>query len=97
MFKVKIVPYLKQQAQPHFFNSLTIALLPIRKESIEGFSETGWHPPELHNEENFSQGAVRRFGPMSCGYWSPWSQPAEGQRASWAIVLEHERGLRRRN
>ena len=32
----KIVPYLKQREQPHFFNSLTIALLPMRNGAHRG-------------------------------------------------------------
>ena len=73
----KIVPYLKQQEQPHFFNSLTIALVPVRNNSISEFSDTGWNPPTLQSEESFEDGDVHHFGPVSCGYWAKWSHPAE--------------------
>ena len=70
----KIVPYLKQQEQPHFFNSLTIALLPIRNGSIADYSAREFHPPALDNEQDLE---VRHFGPLSCGYWQAWTQPED--------------------
>ena len=70
----EIVPYLKQREQPHFFNSLTIALLPIRNESVVDYSASDFHPPALDNEQHL---AVRHFGPLSCGYWQAWTQLEE--------------------
>ena len=73
----KIVPYLKSQDQPQFFNSITIALLPIRDNSLGGFVTDGtWAAPPLENEGNFD-GRVRQFGPISCGYWADWTDPGD--------------------
>ncbi len=74
----KIVPYLKQQEEPHFFNSLTIALLPFHGDTVGDFSASkGWHAPELENQQHFPADRVRRFGPVTCGYWGGWSDPIE--------------------
>ena len=74
----KIVPYLKQQEQPHFFNSLTIALLPVKGEAVHDFSEPRlWHAPVLEGEHGFTKDRLRHLGPVTCGYWAAWSDPGE--------------------
>lgn len=74
----KIVPYLKNQTQPQFFNSLTIALLPIRNDSLGTFSgDEPWHCPTLDGEEQFSAGTIQPFGPITCGYWGEWNDPSD--------------------
>jgi hypothetical protein len=70
----QILPYLKANEQPQFFNALTIALLPIRNRRIdEGFDSNGWNAPDLDAPEQFSK--VLRVGPVSCGYYSEWERP----------------------
>ena len=74
----KIVPYLKQQEQPQFFNSLTISLLPIHDDSLAVFDGGGgWQAPKLEGEEAFEPGDIRHFGPITCGYWGPWVDPGD--------------------
>ncbi len=67
----KILPYLRQQEQPQFFNSLTIALLPYRNEAVQPFEVGEWRPPSLNNESQFSK--ISAFGPVQCGYWQEWT------------------------
>lgn len=71
----KIVPYLRQEQQPQFFNSLTIALLPFRDEAIHPFAGQAWRAPRLDEENDFP--AARSFGPIRCGYWQEWEDSAE--------------------
>ncbi len=74
----KIVPYLKKQTEPQFFNSLTIALLPIRSDKLGTFDpKEHWHAPSLDGEDQFATGTVRHFGPITCGYWANWSEPSD--------------------
>lgn len=74
----KIVPYLKQTEQPQFFNSLSIALLPIRNAEIATFADgQTWVAPPLDNPDLFRDGATKQFGPISCGYWSKWTKTTE--------------------
>lgn len=70
----KIVPYLKNLSAPQFFNSLTIALLPIHNRSVTDFcASTDWQTPTLANEADFA--GKQSFGPITCGYWSEWKGP----------------------
>lgn len=67
----KIVPYLRNGGAPQFFNSLTIALLPMHDNAITSYAERdNWIPPELAHADAFA--AVKHFGPLSCGYWNDW-------------------------
>ena len=73
----KIVPYLTSTEWPQFFNSLTIALLPLLPDgelSQGGFKQGAmWAPPELDREaERFKK--IVRVGPVSCGYWEDWTE-----------------------
>ena len=41
-----ILPYLRSEDQPQFFNALTVALLPLRQnEVLTEFVDAGWNPP----------------------------------------------------
>jgi DGQHR domain-containing protein len=74
----KIVPYLRKQTEPQFFNSLTIALLPIRNDALAPFDGSAtWHAPTLDTADQFSPGTVRSYGPITCGYWGNWENPGE--------------------
>jgi DGQHR domain-containing protein len=67
----KIVPYLRNATAPQFFNSLTIALLPVKDNALTTYDASEvWAPPELAHTDGFT--ATRSFGPISCGYWGEW-------------------------
>jgi DGQHR domain-containing protein len=85
-----IIPYLKQDNQSQFFNSLTIALLPIYDDKITTYSaDKPWAAPELDNKNDFSGGMTVNFGPLTCGYWEAWDKPGDRTaklgRMSWNI------------
>jgi len=65
-----IVPYIKQESGPTFFNSLTIALLPIDGNIVGDFDSGESNAPKLSNEQSMQK--ILRIGPVSCGYWSAW-------------------------
>lgn len=74
-----IVPYLRHQDQPQFFNSLTIALLP--QSGTETYvpvteSDQGWHPPGLKTA-TASFGRKLDIGPISIGFWDDWTTPLD--------------------
>ena len=70
----QIVPYLRNPAIPQFFNSLTIALLPIREGKIKGFDGDVWNAPPLMGEE-FAK--IVKCGPISIGYYHNWTSVDE--------------------
>src|SRR5262249_29366341 len=50
----QIVPYLRSQSQPQFFNSLTVALLPILANELRNsFEGDQWVPPQLEASQKF--------------------------------------------
>mgnify|MGYP006292363925 FL=1 len=63
----KIVPYLKQNNNPQFFNALTIALLPFQGSSLTDFTAASWKTPTLEDETRFAKRTS--FGPIRCGFW----------------------------
>ena len=63
----EIVPYLAGSEEPQFFNSLTIAFMPIRdNEMRQGFAGEGWAPPPLDGD----YAKTLEVGPISVGYFS---------------------------
>lgn len=66
----KIVPYLKQNNNPQFFNALTIALLPFQGSSLTDFTAASWKTPTLEDETRFAKRTS--FGPIRCGFWQEW-------------------------
>jgi hypothetical protein len=67
----QIVPYLRSQSQPQFFNSLTVALLPILGNELRDSFEGGqWVAPQLEGSEKF--GFIKQCGPLRLGYWETW-------------------------
>lgn len=70
-----IVPYLRQLDSPHFFNAITVALLPQVGGRLVNMSGGNWHPPPLVDPSRFQQGCIRSFGPITCGYWGRWETP----------------------
>ena len=83
----QIVPYLRDLEQPQFFNSLTIALLPTGhslSDTEHAFSaERSWQPPGLGQPDRFEK--ILNVGPISCGYWSTWSDFATAEARSGQI------------
>ena len=72
----QIVPYLQDQSQPQFFNSLTVALLPIFDGQVRNsFEGTNWAPPPLLGEDKFDLVKIR--GPFKLGYWGSWQSSEE--------------------
>ncbi len=73
-----IVPYLRQSNQAQFFNAITVALLPQRQGQILTMSDGEWSAPALPEPDKFSQnGCIKSFGPITCGYWGKWTNPAD--------------------
>jgi hypothetical protein len=71
--KKEIVPYLRDTNTSKFFNSLTIALVPLGSDNAIGsFSEGDWDAPELAGDP-FAKKV--NFGPLACGYWNSWQNP----------------------
>lgn len=66
----EIVPYLSGSDAPQFFNSLTVAFVPIRENEVkESFSGEGWTPPPLDGK--FAK--TLQVGPVSVGYFEDWT------------------------
>ncbi|MDZ4741513.1 MAG: DNA sulfur modification protein DndB [Alphaproteobacteria bacterium] len=68
----QIVPYLRNEQQPQFFNALTVALLPIKDNEVLGTYEgSDWAPPGPANAQ------VTPFsvdvGAISCSYYEAWT------------------------
>jgi DGQHR domain-containing protein len=72
-----IVPYLKQTDSPQFFNSITVALLPQAAGKLVAINDHPWNPPAFSKPSLFSEGCIKHFGPITCGYWGKWTQPSE--------------------
>lgn len=72
-----IVPYLKRQESPQFFNSLTIALVPFSMDEgrvTSGFVDRiDWTPPGLSEADRFEK--ELNVGPLSFGFWNAWNDP----------------------
>lgn len=68
----QIVPYLHSQAHPQFFNSLTVALLPIlENQLVTSFDENHkWNPPQLRGDFEY----LKKRGPFQLGYWQKWEK-----------------------
>jgi DGQHR domain-containing protein len=85
----RILPYLRQASQPQFFNAITVALLPRVAGRISGMEEQGWTAPPLNSPEQFRDGCIKLFGPITCGYWGNWTSPSEDAarlgRISWNL------------
>ena len=70
----EIVPYLAGSEEPQFFNSLTIAFMPIRDNEIrQAFAGEGWAPPPLDGE----YAKTLSVGPISVGYFQHWDSVEE--------------------
>lgn len=74
-----IVPYLRKQDAPQFFNAITIALLPYDQEQSRLLSDFGsgpdWTPPPLAASDRFKQ--TMDVGPLSFGFWEAWQKPTD--------------------
>ncbi len=83
----RIVPYLSLPDEPQFFNSLTIALLPMDRDLVGSphpfSSDFPWSPPALHNEKLFAK--ILSVGPISCGFWNPWEDFSQAEAKTGQI------------
>ena len=73
----KIVPYLKAEDIPKFFNSITVVLMPYDsgENSFANIDSTSWKPPGVDNPSRFEpNGKIKNFGPFSFGYWDAWEK-----------------------
>jgi len=75
----KIVPYLNNDKAPNFFNSITVAALPLDDTGqglLEDFSDAAdWKAPPLENPEQFAK--TLSIGPVSLGYWQDFESPSD--------------------
>lgn len=70
----EIVPYLSSSEEPQFFNSLTIAFMPIRENEVKpNFEGSQWDNPKIDGE--FQKRL--QVGPISLGYWNNWEKPED--------------------
>ena len=83
----RIVPYLSAMDGPQFFNSLTIALLPMDRDLVRSpqpfSSDFPWSPPALDNEKLFAK--ILSVGPISCGFWNSWDDFSQAQSKTGQI------------
>ena len=83
----RIVPYLSEMDKPQFFNSLTIALLPVDRNLVRSpqpfSSDFPWNPPTLHNEKLFAK--ILPVGPISCGFWNSWEDFSQAEAKTGQI------------
>lgn len=71
----EILPYLRSQEEPQFFNSLTVALLPVSENEMrQTFAENSWAPPKLEGD-HFDK--VLPIGPVTIGYYNDWTDIAD--------------------
>lgn len=68
----KILPYLREDSQPTFFNSLTIALIPFKNQKIVDSTAGDWRPPVQSRDEQF--GKKLNIGPVNIGWWHEWQK-----------------------
>lgn len=65
----QIVPYLRNTERPQFFNSITVALLPILDGAFTSFDDERLTPPPI---EHGAKEKVIPVGPVSVGYFDEW-------------------------
>jgi len=74
--KNSIVPYLKNDKHPQFFNSITVALLPTLHGEITEYTDERLEAPDLRSTV-ISAENVRRFGPLTVGYYGHVSEMSD--------------------
>jgi DGQHR domain-containing protein len=74
---LKIMPYLEAPDKPKFFNSLTIALMPLNPKSsrFAPFANGDWTPPGMIKPDRFPR--RENVGPFSLGFWSNFDKIGE--------------------
>jgi hypothetical protein len=75
----RILPYLRNRAEPQFFNSIIIALLPFDQRTglvLDGFDgDRDWNPPPLADPDRFVK--ELDIGPIRLGFWEAWELPQD--------------------
>lgn len=84
----EIVPYLKQTENPNFFNSITIALLPIGGDGVRDFADGSWAAPTLGIASGMAK--TLNTGPVSIGYWNDWEDLSEPNARIGQIAWNYE-------
>ena len=83
----RIVPYLSAMDGPQFFNSLTIALLPVDRDLVGSpqlfSSDFPWSPPTLLDEKRFAK--ILPVGPICCGFWNSWEDFSQAEAKTGQI------------
>jgi hypothetical protein len=72
----QIVPYLRNEEQPQFFNALTVALLPIRNNEVLGsYDKLDWGAPGPVDPQLTPHSLD--VGAISFSYFQQWVDPSE--------------------
>jgi len=76
----QIVPYLRNNERPQFFNSITVALLPFDDTNtslVSSFSapDVAWKAPKLNDPHRYER--VLEVGPLALGFWDSWEEPSD--------------------
>jgi hypothetical protein len=84
----EIIPYLRQEADPAFFNSITIAMVPYDQENnvlLEDFrSFEGFRPPELTKGPLVAK--TLEVGPISLAWYQDWNDIQQDDAAQQGFV-----------
>ncbi len=84
----EIIPYLRQEADPAFFNSITIAMVPYDHENnvlLKDFhSFEGFLPPQL--KEHTSIKKTLEVGPISLAWYEDWNDIQKDDGAQQGFV-----------
>ena len=87
-----ILPYLRASDQPQFFNSLTIALLPMTEgapSADHAFYGAGeWKAPQLTDPSRFKK--VVTAGPITCGFWLDWKELSQAEARTGQLRWNRE-------
>ena len=73
----QIVPYLRADDHPQFFNALTMALLPIRGNEVAStFDGSDWTPPPIGSQDIPVENE-KHIGAITLGYYGQWTDPTD--------------------
>ncbi len=94
----EIRPYLRQEANPAFFNSITIAMVPyddLNNVLLDDFSSfEGFQPPQFENPDAFAK--LLNIGPIALGWYEDWNDIQSedaGQQGAMQWNLDQVHGI----